>query len=377
MLLVGPSVPGELEKLRRNTEMSRTDLVDFRLGRLPPRRLWGMIVGATSRSGGNASAHRLEGVHLGWRLIRQSGLPAHKPSHAPTRNEMTKPKTRSSRLLGFFAEGLDVPVAVCVSIASIAIAVLETTHLIHLSEETLRQATVGAFGAVLLCLSIVMTRQHNLSKKVGSVSDQMAIDRVRGLVSDVDPLLREILGPAIDERLRNLETLLSRQTATFSNSSAFVHFWAQTLVKYPRKKYCATSLARDAFFWRYEEAIKAMTEVLAPRALGRRGKIRRIFLLDTDAELRSLEARSIMDRHADLGVDVRTMITGVYDKELFLCAEDGSITWDVFLEGSGTFREARVTTDRAHVLRNRDAFERMWKAADVYSTSSRRLPELQ
>lgn len=272
--------------------------------------------------------------------------------------------------MGFFADGLDVPVTIGVSIVSIAIAVLETTHQIHLTDDVLRYATLGAFGAVALCLSVVMARQHRIFKQLEYITDQKALEHVRGMVSDVDPMLRDILGPSIDERVRNLESLLSRQTATVANPSAFLYFWTQTLFKYPEKKYCATSLARNSYFWKNDEAIKAMKAVLSPRPSGRRGKVRRIFLLDDEAELRSPEARAIMDRQAELGVTVRTMIAATYDKKLFLCAEDGSIAWEVFIEGSGTFREARVTTERARVMHHFQEFEHMWKTADEYSTGS-------
>ncbi len=182
--------------------------------------------------------------------------------------------------------------------------------------------------------------------------------KVSELKTHLDPRLRKVIGPYVDEHLDKVIDVFKKQTFELSDVERFRSFYRKTMEAYSPTEFHATSLPSAKFFWKdtkTEEAIRAF--------IHSGGVMKRIFFLADPDQLEETEVRQILARQKEIGVDVYTVVMEDVRKEwrnqYFVVDIHARIAWKLTITPAGTIDCATLSWEPEVNKRYLDLFEEL------------------
>jgi len=181
-----------------------------------------------------------------------------------------------------------------------------------------------ALGPLAFAFIMLERGQQALKEDVQRALTKPAVEQLQHLITP--PMVKAQLSMVCHDSLvrwaKNIEMAVSQQRVPIEEGD-FVHYYKETLRKYPRRTFYATSICHENNLWARPEIPRAIEEFT------KTGKMTRIFLMLPGEEENGNE---ILEQQLHMGVEVYTIKRDDvpnHHRHLFLVEEYGVIAWDV------------------------------------------------
>ncbi len=229
-------------------------------------------------------------------------------------------------------------------------------------QSTLREIRHERLGRVETTLNEIRGEKlgglDSLLREIRSDLNRDATTHVSELKTHLDPRLRKVIGPYVDEHLDKVVDVFKKQTFELSDVERFRSFYRKTMEAYSPAEFHATSLPSAKFFWKdtkTEDAIRAFVQS--------GGIVKRIFFLANPEQLNEPEVMQILARQKEIGVDVYTVVMDEVPKEwrhqYFVVDKHARIAWRLTLTPAGTIDCATLSWEPEVNKRYLDLFEKI------------------
>ncbi len=192
-------------------------------------------------------------------------------------------------------------------------------------------------------------------KEMQRAGEHSAADQVNFLQNQIDPRLRAVFGEHISELLATLDAALREQRIYLHDIESFPYFYRRTLEKFPEATLFATSLPLRRYFWRNQQTEQAMADFIK-----RKGRIVRIFFLESIDQLKDAEVVEILNAQIKVGVEVYLTIAGSLPshlRRLFIVESQDRIAWEASVGPSQEITQIAATSDPKVTKRFRRDFD--------------------
>jgi len=259
---------------------------------------------------------------------------------------MIEPDTRASvasevgKWTAFIAGGLSILIGV--------LAIFGLMDWSWFKEADRKIALLVVFsGFILEILGILSWRHEKEFEALRKHLEGDIIQQIDHARKTVDPRLGKLVGGEVETLFAGLDSLLTKNKFQLTNAEKFRGFYIKTLEAYPQREFWATSLPSSTYFWKpNDEVEQAIAEFI-----GNGGKMKRIFFLNSENQLRERETEEILERQLKLGVEVYVVQTSEISNELlrfFVVESDGDIAWETIPRADNTIRTVSVIAGQEH-----------------------------
>jgi len=172
-----------------------------------------------------------------------------------------------------------------------------------------------------------ITRDLDELRKEAAQSD---VHRFKELRDHLDPNLEKIFGDHIERELDSVSKAIESGQITLASIDEFRLLYKETLKRFPKATFLATSLPSKAYFWRDPTIDAAIDEFIKSG-----GQMTRIFFLPGDAP--DTEAVDIMNRQARTGVVVyyiRLADVPTDLHKLYMVDTEGRLAWQASIDAA-------------------------------------------
>ncbi len=248
---------------------------------------------------------------------------------------------------------------VCAVILEVGIALRKKLTNLQSVLREIRHERLGRIESVLNEIRIdKLASIDSVLRDIRSDLNQDAAAKVSKLKTQLDPRLRKVIGPYLDEHLDKVVDVFKKQTFELSDIERFRSFYRKTMEAYSPTEFHATSLPSAKFFWKdtkTEEAIRTFIQS--------GGVMKRIFFLADCDQLKEPEVMQILARQKEIGVDVYTVAMEEVPKEwrhqYFVVDTHARIAWRLTITPAGTIDCATLTWEPEVNKRYLDLFDKL------------------
>lgn len=249
---------------------------------------------------------------------------------------------------------LEVGIALRKKLANVQSALREIRHeRLGRVESALNEIRVDKLGGI-----------DSLLRQIKSDLNRDATTHVGELKTQLDPRLRKVIGPYVDEHLDKVVDVFKKQTFELSDVERFRSFYRKTMEAYSPAEFHATSLPSAKFFWKdtkTEEAIRSFVQS--------GGVMKRIFFLANPDQLSEPEVMQILARQKEIGVDVYTVVVDDVPKEwrhqYFVVDTHARIAWRLTITPAGAIDCATLSWEPEVNKRYLDLFDKIANLDEV------------
>jgi hypothetical protein len=190
--------------------------------------------------------------------------------------------------------------------------------------------------------SLILERRKSLVKIHEALLD-LEHNTFRGLLEHIDPPLKKVFSPHIDDLLAHSELAISGQKIQLSGIDNFRYYYRRTLEEFPKATFLATSLPNSKYFWKNPD-----TEQAIENFINKGGKMKRIFYCTRPFDDLDDEALHIIQKQINMKVEVYVTsarnVPQYFRGRFFLTEEHGAIAWEVALGSEGEIINFTATT---------------------------------
>lgn len=200
-------------------------------------------------------------------------------------------------------------------------------------------------GIILGCFAFVIYRRLVLLDKISSEFEKSTLQKTRDVVQQVDPNLRLVIGDYIEDLVDRIHRVVSENEFQVSDLSLFRFIYKKTLEVYVGSEFWATSVPSQTFFWKNQS-----TEQAISRFIKNKGKMKRIFFIESEEDFNRLEVRKILRIQCDIGVEVYTCLFNEIPRNLqkfFMVDTQGRIAWEPFRGPDNLIKGITITSNQA------------------------------
>ncbi len=236
-------------------------------------------------------------------------------------------------------------------------AVITVLSVAHLLPDTWEKAHLGAIAMALAVLAALMVgalavRLEQISTAIAELrvqSESNTLEALSDLRKQIDPNLDVIFGDYVTEVISNMQFLIRERTLELTDIDLFRSYYKKAFEQYAGSTFYATSTPTVVFFWSGPSVLQAMATFIQ-----RGGAIKRIFFLESEADLQKDEIRQILVSQDQIGVEVYTVlirdVTPEFQKYVMVDSRK-KIGWELFVGPGGKIRSAKLTS-KPEVLEN-------------------------
>lgn len=202
---------------------------------------------------------------------------------------------------------------------------------------------------VTLCLlAFIALRSEQLNKQtnktlleIQTIQKANDIDRVKKLRGQLDPILEMVFGDHVSSELNGVIQAIESGKITLHSTDEFRLLYKETLRKFPKAEFCATSVPSKAYFWGDVAMEEAITKFIKDG-----GKMKRIFFLKSADDINSQEVKTIILKQLQMGVEVYITNGARIPAELnnlFLVDSQERLAWQVDIDSSHRISRVSAT----------------------------------
>lgn len=239
--------------------------------------------------------------------------------------------TSMNRSRAKFLDSTETSILVFSSVFSILIATLDWLGLLEsfpwLSQRIPNLVLISN-GLILGCLAFVIYRRLSLLETIASELSKNDLQRLRELITRVDPNLKKLIGSHINDLVDRIQRLVTYNEFEISDLSFFRSLYQKTLEDFAGSEFWATSIPSHAFFWKNQSIEQSISNFIRNR-----GRMKRVFFIESLGDYDRLEVRRIPRVQCDIGVEVYTCLFQEIPKELqrfFMVDIQGKNAWEPF-----------------------------------------------
>lgn len=240
---------------------------------------------------------------------------------------------------------------------ALAGAVVTVLSVAHLLPDTWEKTHLGAIALALAVLAALMVgalalRLEQISNAIAELrtqSENNTLQALSDLRKQIDPNLEAIFGDYVTSVIENMQFLIRERTLELTDIDMFRSYYKKAFEQYTGSTFFATSTPSVLFFWSGPSIVQSMAAFIKAG-----GTIKRIFFLESEADLQKEEIRNILVSQDEVGVEVYTVlirdVTPEFQKYVMVDSHK-KIGWELFVGPGGKIRSAKLTS-KPEVLEN-------------------------
>ncbi|HEX5736472.1 MAG TPA: hypothetical protein VF131_26815 [Blastocatellia bacterium] len=183
------------------------------------------------------------------------------------------------------------------------------------------------------------------------------IERLRKLRGLLNPNLEKVFGDHFSSELNNVLQALETNRITLHNIDDFRLYYKETLIRFPDSEFWATSIPSKTYFWGDPATEEAIEQFIRGG-----GKMKRIFFLKSREEINDPEAKAIISKQVQMGIEVRIIESdntpGLY--KLFFVESEGRFAWQVTTSASNRIAHVTGTADSSDIENYLQCFKKLY-----------------
>ena len=245
-----------------------------------------------------------------------------------------------------------------IGVGAIALTVLDLFDLVDIQN-------YGVSLIIFLLSLLILDFSLSLSAKTDQITfgiDEIRKTNPRTFAQYIDPDIREIMDGYIVPEISNLQNLVNNNTYELRDLSLFNQFYHNTLMRFPKCSFLATSDLQGTKFWNDE------TNTFMKEFTEKGGKISRLFFSSEPVDALGEEATRVLDQQAAAGVKcilTPTSRMALSNYSNFIVEESGRIGWIVRKYFDGNIYQVEISSDRERNLLLVDKFNSLRRAPAV------------